>query len=45
MLVGKQRGPESCRYFYQNLMLPVLLNSLRGGWQVNELALQLDEQR
>lgn len=45
MLVGKQRIPEGCSYFYQNLMLPALLNSLRGGWQFNELALQLDEQR
>ncbi|MDI4702790.1 hypothetical protein MJI37_32075, partial [Salmonella enterica subsp. enterica serovar Cerro] len=33
-----QRMPESRSYFYQDLMLPVLLDSLRGGWQANELA-------
>lgn len=33
MMVGKQRMPESRSYFYQDLMLPVLLDSLRGGWQ------------
>jgi carbohydrate diacid regulator len=38
MMVGKQRMPESRSYFYQDLMLPVLLDSLRGGWQANELA-------
>ncbi|MFR3707784.1 MAG: helix-turn-helix domain-containing protein [Enterobacter hormaechei] len=27
--------PESRSYFYQDLMLPVLLDSLRGGWQAN----------
>ncbi len=38
MMAGKQRMPESRSYFYQDLMLPVLLDSLRGGWQANELA-------
>lgn len=38
MMVGKQHTPESRAYFYQNLMLPVLLDSLRGGWQANELS-------
>ncbi len=38
MMVGKQRMPESRSFFYQDLMLPVLLDSLRGGWQANELA-------
>ncbi|MCS5880338.1 hypothetical protein LNP17_05810 [Klebsiella variicola subsp. variicola] len=38
MMVGKQRMPESRSYFYQDLMPPVLLDSLRGGWQANELA-------
>ncbi|MBK5072000.1 CdaR family transcriptional regulator [Budviciaceae bacterium CWB-B4] len=37
MSVGKQRMPEQHSYYYQDLMLPVLLDSLRGGWQVNEL--------
>lgn len=37
MMVGKQWMLESCSYFYQDLMLLVLLDSLCGGWQVNEL--------
>ncbi|WP_406705289.1 CdaR family transcriptional regulator [Sodalis sp.] len=37
MAVGKQRHPDERRYFYPDLMLPVLLDSLRGGWQANEL--------
>ncbi|AIR71048.1 MULTISPECIES: CdaR family transcriptional regulator [Dickeya] len=37
MSVGKQRMPAQRSYFYQDLMLPVLLDSLRGGWQANEL--------
>lgn len=41
MVVGKQRMPESRCYFYQDLMLPVLLDSLRGDWQANELARSL----
>lgn len=38
MDVGKQRMPEQRSYFYQDLVLPVLLDSLRGGWQANELS-------
>lgn len=38
MLVGKQRMPEQRSYFYQDLVLPVLLDSLRGGWQAEELS-------
>jgi len=38
MTVGKQRMPSQRSYFYQDLVLPVLLDSLRGGWQANELA-------
>ncbi|MDH2069568.1 CdaR family transcriptional regulator [Pantoea sp. GD03673] len=38
MMVGKQRMPDVRSYFYQDLVLPVLLDSLRGGWQANELA-------
>ncbi|CAM3708437.1 MULTISPECIES: CdaR family transcriptional regulator [Rahnella] len=37
MTVGKQRMPEQRCYFYQDLILPVLLDSLRGGWQADEL--------
>ncbi len=29
--------PSQRCYYYQDLMLPVLLDSLRGGWQANEL--------
>ncbi|MBJ3813383.1 CdaR family transcriptional regulator [Shimwellia pseudoproteus] len=43
MMVGKQRMPETRSYFYQDLMLPVLLDSLRGGWQANELARPLEK--
>ncbi|GAB2944422.1 CdaR family transcriptional regulator [Hafnia psychrotolerans] len=38
MSVGKQRMPEQRSYCYQDLVLPVLLDSLRGGWQADELA-------
>jgi carbohydrate diacid regulator len=38
MVVGKQRMGEQRTYYYQDLMLPVLLDSLRGGWQADELA-------
>lgn len=37
MQVGKQRMPQLRSYFYQDLVLPVLLDSLRGGWQAGEL--------
>ena len=37
MAVGKQRMPDQRCYFYQDLILPVLLDSLRGGWQADEL--------
>lgn len=43
MAVGKQRMPDVRSYFYQDLMLPVLLDSLRGGWQANELARPLEK--
>lgn len=36
---GREAADAGSRsYFYQDLMLPVLLDSLRGGWQANELA-------
>jgi carbohydrate diacid regulator len=35
--VGKLYHPELHSYYYQDLMLPVLLDSLRGGWQTSEL--------
>ncbi|SQI42371.1 Sugar diacid regulator [Leminorella richardii] len=43
MSVGKKRMPEQRSYYYQDLMLPVLLDSLRGGWQVNELSRPLSK--
>lgn len=42
MAVGKQRMPERWAYYYQDLMLPVLLGSLRSGWQADELAWPLE---
>lgn len=41
MAVGKQRAPQQRSYCYQDLMLPVLLDGLRGGWQADELALPM----
>ena len=35
--VGRRRAPDERAYFYQDLMLPVLLDSLRDGWQADEL--------
>ncbi|KFX18325.1 CdaR family transcriptional regulator [Pectobacterium betavasculorum] len=43
MSVGKQRMPTQRCYYYQDLMLPVLLDSLRGGWQANELVRPLSK--
>lgn len=40
MQVGKQRMPESRCYFYQGSDVTVLLDSLRGDWQANELAIR-----
>ncbi len=45
MIVGKQRMPERRRYFYQDLILPVLLDSLHGGWQAEELVRPLAKLR
>ncbi|HHQ6603654.1 TPA: CdaR family transcriptional regulator [Serratia fonticola] len=42
MAVGKQRMPGSWAYYYQDLMLPVLLGSLRSGWQADELTRPLE---
>ncbi len=35
--VGKQRHPENQAFYYQDLILPVLLDSLKTGWQADEL--------
>jgi carbohydrate diacid regulator len=35
--IGRVRSPDAQSYFYQDLMLPVLLESLRSGWQSDEL--------
>lgn len=43
LAVGKQRMPEQRSYFYQDLVLPVLLDSLRGGWQATELGRPLQK--
>ncbi len=38
MMVGKQRDARKPQLFLSDLMLPSLLDSLRGGWQANEPA-------
>lgn len=35
--VGKQRYPDKQAFYYQDLILPVLLDSLKTGWQAEEL--------
>lgn len=45
MAVGKQRMPDQRSYFYQDMVLPVLLDSLRGGWQAYELVRPLAKLR
>jgi carbohydrate diacid regulator len=35
--IGSFRAPQQQAFFYQDLMLPVLLESLRSGWQAEEL--------
>lgn len=42
MTVGKRRMPGQRAYYYQDLMLPVLLGSLRSGWLADELARPLE---
>lgn len=37
LAVGKQRMPDRRSFFYQDLILPVLLDSLHDGWQAEEL--------
>lgn len=41
--VGKSRSPEARIYNYQELVLPVLLNQLKDGWQRRELARTLEK--
>lgn len=41
LAVGKRRAPEQRSYCYQDLMLPVLLDGMREGWQADELALPM----
>lgn len=37
LLVGKQRMPQCRNFYYQELILPVLLDSLNQDWQAEEL--------
>ncbi|EMW3203397.1 CdaR family transcriptional regulator [Escherichia coli] len=39
--IGKQRMPDVPCFCYQDIKLPVLLDSLRDGWQAAELAIPL----
>lgn len=41
MLIGKQRMPNVRNYYYQELILPVLLHGLSYDWQAEELLLPL----
>lgn len=41
MLIGKQRMPNLRNYYYQALILPVLLHGLSYDWQADELLLPL----
>lgn len=41
MLVGKQRMYDVRNYYYQELILPVLLHGLSSNWQAEELLLPL----
>lgn len=41
MLIGKQRMPNIRNYYYQQLILPVLLHGLSYDWQAEELLLPL----
>lgn len=41
--VGKSRYPKQRSYFYQDLILPVLLDNLRYGWESEELSRPLQK--
>ncbi|MCO6557512.1 MAG: helix-turn-helix domain-containing protein [Gilliamella sp.] len=45
MLIGKQRMPNIRNYYYQELILPVLLHGLSYDWQAEELLLPLKKLR
>lgn len=38
MHAGRARNPQGSAFFYQDLMLPVLLEALQEGWQAVELS-------
>ncbi|MDF7666954.1 sugar diacid recognition domain-containing protein [Orbaceae bacterium ESL0727] len=43
MLIGKQRMPDTRNYYYQELILPVLLHGLSQDWRAEELLLPLKQ--
>jgi carbohydrate diacid regulator len=45
MLIGKQKMPNIRNYYYQELILPVLLHELSYDWQAEELLLPLKKLR
>ncbi|OCG26101.1 transcriptional regulator [Gilliamella sp. wkB108] len=45
MIIGKQRMPDIRNYYYQQLILPVLLHGLSYDWQAEELLLPLKKLR
>lgn len=43
LVLGKQRMPEVKNYYYQDMSLPVLLNSLNAGWTASEFSMPLNK--
>lgn len=43
LMLGKQRMPEVKNYYYQEMLLPVLLNSLNSGWTASEFLTPLNK--
>lgn len=43
LMLGRQRMPEVKNYYYQEMSLPVLLNSLNSGWSASEFSFPLNK--
>lgn len=43
LMLGKQQIPEVKNYYYQDMLLPVLLNSLNSGWTASEFSIPLNK--
>ncbi len=42
LMIGRQRMPDVKNYYYQDMPLPVLLNSLNTGWTASEFLIPLN---